>query len=645
MRLAAIYLPSNENFKEDTINFGGRYNYFITKNNSEYKLKRILNENFIENFFSNEISNISVIVGKNGVGKTYLLKKILKSDDLLLVFESDYEYLKKQWLISSSKNYLKPSHGIKYIDNKEKDELDIAFQELKKEEKNHYNNNYRIYEKPTYYFYSPLSNYNLSTKYIDDFTVNDDSIFTIQSEILQRQVSFLMQKKLINGLKEIYEGFPSYDKVKIKLIEFINPDLSLIDFRLYSFFKNNSFFKNKDLNKLKNDNEFQIAYKQDSDNGNFINIFTILSERSKQSSGRKRIYIEIYIRAILSLISLTGTSKLNLVFAEINSLIVDDVFENDRRFNKLIRVTFDKVKKINEKLNEHGIIDSLEELEELIKEILTNLPEDQYFSLLEEKINKLNKSYFNFLHKTESFINDFIIDYEIPFLKFETNKNLSQGEEYLLNLFSAIYSKVDLGNKENIILLLDEPDLGFHPKWKKKLVESFVTVLPALIKGLSARKFNDIQGFENENVLNRLQIIFTTHDPLTLSDIPNKNIVYLDKNDNSFFVKKTNKPEKSFGANLTDLLADSFYINDGLIGDFAKRKINETIEWLNQSNDNIVEFEDKNQNEIHRKVINTIDEPILKIKLLEMYSEKIGISLRNQILDEQIKYLESLKND
>jgi len=27
-----------------------------------------------------------------------------------------------------------------------------------------------------------------------------------------------------------------------------------------------------------------------------------------------------------------------------------------------------------------------------------------------------------------------------------------------------------------------------------------------------------------------LQIIFTTHDPLTLSDIPNKNIVFLDKN-------------------------------------------------------------------------------------------------------------------
>ena len=45
---------------------------------------------------------------------------------------------------------------------------------------------------------------------------------------------------------------------------------------------------------------------------------------------------------------------------------------------------------------------------------------------------------------------------------------------------------------------------------------------------------------------------------------------YLDKNGNSsFIVDSKRRSQKSFGANITDLLADSFFVNDGLIGDFA----------------------------------------------------------------------------
>lgn len=68
-----------------------------------------------------------------------------------------------------------------------------------------------------------------------------------------------------------------------------------------------------------------------------------------------------------------------------------------------------------------------------------------------------------------------------------------------------------------IVFLLDEADLGFHPEWKKRYINALTTTLPILINSLKDK-------------IKNIQIIFATHDPLTLSDIPNTNVVYLKKN-------------------------------------------------------------------------------------------------------------------
>src|SRR5690606_9204622 len=70
-----------------------------------------------------------------------------------------------------------------------------------------------------------------------------------------------------------------------------------------------------------------------------------------------------------------------------------------------------------------------------------------------------------------------------------------------------------------------------------------------------------------------------THDPLTLSDMPRQNVVFLDKDAVGNTIISKGKKE-TFGANIHDLLADSFFISDGLMGDFAKEKINKTLTWL-----------------------------------------------------------------
>ena len=147
-----------------------------------------------------------------------------------------------------------------------------------------------------------------------------------------------------------------------------------------------------------------------------------------------------------------------------------------------------------------------------------------------------------------------------------------------------------------------------------------------------------------------MQLIITTHDPLTLSDIPNNNIVYLRKQSDQSEVLNFNnndRPNKTFGANITDLLADSFFIDDGLIGEFAKDKIEKSIDWINSEkkkkeklkNNYII---DEKEYQHHKKIISIIDEQVISLKLAEMLEELKGESkLQKELIDKEIKYLQN----
>ena len=182
--------------------------------------------------------------------------------------------------------------------------------------------------------------------------------------------------------------------------------------------------------------------------------------------------------------------------------------------------------------------------------------------------------------------------------------------------------------KKHYILLLDEPDLAFHPNWKKKFVSAIVNTIPHF--------FNELENTPS------VEIIFTSHDPLTLSDMPNSNVIYLERANYDQKTKILNfedetRPKKTFGANISELLADSFFVENGLIGDFASEKINNTIKWLRDDKST------KDHANYHKKVIELINEPIIRIKLSEMYSEKMNDEFANEQIDIEIKRLEERK--
>ena len=144
-------------------------------------------------------------------------------------------------------------------------------------------------------------------------------------------------------------------------------------------------------------------------------------------------------------------------------------------------------------------------------------------------------------------------------------KDLSFGETLLISLFINISTKIE---KEKLnILFLDEVTLPFHPAWEKRIIKLLTDF------------------FYKDNI----HFIITSHSPFLLSDLPKQNIIFLD-NYKEEDKEVTNEEQKignckvlshtevlskkqTFGANIHTLLSDSFFMKDGLMGEFAYDKI------------------------------------------------------------------------
>ena len=79
-------------------------------------------------------------------------------------------------------------------------------------------------------------------------------------------------------------------------------------------------------------------------------------------------------------------------------------------------------------------------------------------------------------------------------------------------------------------------------------------------------------------------------------------------------------------------------MDDGLMGEFAKNKINKIIRFLNGKN-RFIDF----PIEYIEKVINSIGEPFLKQKLSKMYFDKFDTKKQDRIkeLKAELKRLEN----
>jgi len=199
----------------------------------------------------------------------------------------------------------------------------------------------------------------------------------------------------------------------------------------------------------------------------------------------------------------------------------------------------------------------------------------------------------------------------------------SSKKEYKLWHTSIDYEEEEDVKIKNIFIFLDEFEIGLHPRWQKKSINYIINFLKEL-KGIN---FN---------------IILTSHSPFLLSDIPKQNIIFLDKDEkgNCIVVDGLKEKKETFGANIHTLLSDSFFMEDGLMGEFAKNKIQEIMDFLN----NKKKIEEISTKEEHiKQVIESIGEPFLKDKLLQMYYNKFDTKKQERIkeLKAELKRLEN----
>ena len=248
--------------------------------------------------------------------------------------------------------------------------------------------------------------------------------------------------------------------------------------------------------------------------------------------------------------------------------------------------------------------------------------------------------------------------FDIEFFKIIENKSLyfkdlSSGEQKLVLLFGKlnyVVRKFTMEGKENYILLLDEPDIYLHPNWQKKLISYFINFI------------------ENNQYLNEknIHIIIASHSPFILSDLPKENVIFLKNDEKTGNCKNVTKETNinTFGANIHTLLSHGFFMKDGLMGEFAKEKIQSIIKYpediarkdlIKDENKQLreeekVKYENENKKNfwnIQSIIGDDYLKQVIKNHLIEI--EKIlykDMYLDNEIerMKEELKKLEALKN-
>jgi len=318
-------------------------------------------------------------------------------------------------------------------------------------------------------------------------------------------------------------------------------------------------------------------------NGNYyLSLFTLTAVKLLQYTLQDKNLAnnEIYIK-ILSNLADDFTKENYLMF--VNKIDLKN-FENG--YSKYLEVlkNFDKNKeKLEELIKENRNINSLE-----IKEILGS---DLYQLFSHFTSNNFNQKFLSI---------DYLTANNLSF------NSLSDGEQQKmvqLGFFVDELLKTEKESIKKLLLTFDEPDVFLHPNWQKNLISEFMIIINKYVN----KEFDS------------LHLILTSHSPFILSDLPKENVIFLEKDKQSGLCKNVTKDMelKTFGANIHTLLSNGFFMSDGLMGEFAKNKINEIIEILKK--EELTEKEIK----ICQDIISIIGEPVLQNTLKQQLNQKI----------------------
>ncbi len=304
-----------------------------------------------------------------------------------------------------------------------------------------------------------------------------------------------------------------------------------------------------------------------------------------------------------------------------NSMELLELFEDiDNNYHKFL-ILFN----IENNIYEIKKLKDIKYLEKEFKENELYITREEYEIFFTEKTYDLN----SLTQKEKNFyMYDFNDFFEIDYIdsKRRNWKSLSTGEQMYFGIFLNLYFfyRTSKECQNNLLITFDEIELCLHPNWQTRFLIEIINFIKQL-----TNKFN---------------IIISTHSPFLLSDLPKENVIFLEKGKQ---VYPFEDGKQTFGANIHTLLSHGFFMKDGLMGEFAKNKIqsiikyHEDIEKKEILQADKIEYKTKKQKEfwqIQSIIGDDYLKQVIKNHLIEI--EKIVLG-NDEAKEEEIKRLKA----
>lgn len=644
MEFLYYWIDEEITFKNIGFHFSNRFFFRSVLNEKEktFELSVKLNENYIPNFYGSHILSLSAIVGKNGTGKTNLFFSIISK---LTEYNNVYGYKYILAYYDSDKKKIRLYHSFFHEDAEYRINLQGDAKSLIEVIEIPVSTNY--WQEPTNWIHKPNNTGIIYCNPIYDFRdypfsneyrpfADVSSTFLLANDRGHRSLDHF-NMVAYHKFQEIERQYTLIKTDLLKTTSILN-EINIPSEIIIEFLKINHVEK-KDLG-------FKASRSYD-----WLRNYASLVFQVHNSEKDK--YHDDDVKRSKALIEKAKTWFLANLIDNFFESVAREKDLDDEKYNLNVS-EFKKFKENEELFNRSGYnhsdwprmeIDEYRDYvirffqeQNFLKEDVFNIPGfiKNVFELIDEYAisnDYLDDNTASFylpidngieiikLHEAYSYaLND---EYNQGFFRM-TWRNLSSGESAFLSLLSRIYygiqqfvsEKIKInGDLEFIYLMIDEGEHSFHPEWQKK----YIKVLIDFLKQFKKYKF---------------QLFFASHSPILLSDVLKENVIFIKKEKPGISeISENESHQETFASNIHSLFKDSFFISDGLIGDFSKETIQKIRKELNE------DIDVEKYSEIEKK-INLIGEPILKNKLKEILVGKMPDQLRREYLINELRKLD-----
>lgn len=622
--LLYMYVDDFCGIKKESFNFYIERRYTI----KEDKISRKSDEEikgFPNDFWGDNVSAVTLLIGENGAGKTTLMRLLIKwlcqlsqghspqekgaliisvgDEDKLIAFDGG-----KPWTIEINKNE-------KIVCIEDKDEIEKLLSDIR-----------------LAYYTDTMTDLELS-----DMLTAKELNFLQDDSLLTRLSNSMERRYAVDNIKDCIKREDFKRQMKLLLHSKANIEL---EFPLrYMKFTALKAGDEKSFRSVFDDNSQLVeeaidlwnkVFAYDVNNNNLPVIArellwglfsgTIISLLSWEKTlpyleesiitGQVRSSLRAYIR--------TNYYDWNTVFKRFFTNLFSDCerqFNVVRRFGEF-RAVWDK--QVEDKID--SFLDVLKNIEngEFLKKWI---PFENAQNMWEFKLEYFNEKYKNertILEEWRSLWECYLaVAHLMPECRFDW-KYASSGGKNQSNLYINLFNIVDecsgIGINQ-LLVLLDEPDNTFHPDWKRRIIRN-------LLEKCSSFNIN-------------FQLLISTHSPIMLSDVPKQAAILLKtvskkENDDKTEKKQQRYPESSpFGQQIYTLFNDAFFMEHGITGAFADMKIEEVYKKLYEIENQLSErkkYQEENKLEHFERdlkkyecIIKLIEEPLLHGHLSQSY--------------------------